>query len=198
MIWDAFTDVLEFKLKVGEFISDLSSETFEYFPSLKMVSAGALINKSTFCEWLTLVSTDFDVRFKDFEKIRILIDFGRDPAKITTSEIVEIGQILGIDPILLKGQFIKFKAAFLSSRDCHKKFIIDQPLLCVAYAKVLSILPSSYSCESIFSSLNFIVNEFRSVLTQSHIKDLLLIACSEIDIDLKKFVSKLKNCQFSH
>ena len=170
-----------------------------FFYNLKKISNRDVQNTETFCEWLSLVSQDLKMRFIDFEKVRVLIDFGTDPRKISSDEISEIGQLLGIDLFKLKSEFIEFKSKSLCSRyDDFLKIIVNYDVLKIAYAKVLSIFPSSYSCEAAFSRMNFILNEFRSSLTQTHLKNCLVIACSEIELDFEKFVKTIKNCQFSH
>ena len=48
---------------------------------------------------------------------------------------------------------------------------------------LLSISPTSVICEREFSTMNYIKNEFRSVLTHEHLKSCMSIACYDYTID---------------
>ena len=66
-----------------------------------------------------------------------------------------------------------------------------------AAIKVLSMFGSTYVCESVFSTLNHEKSRYRSVLTDIHVKELLEMARTECELDLKRIV-KEKECQNSH
>ena len=66
-----------------------------------------------------------------------------------------------------------------------------------AALKVLSIFGSTYVCESVFSILNHVKSRQRSVLTDTHVKELLRVATMEYKPDLKE-IDKEKECQNSH
>ena len=63
--------------------------------------------------------------------------------------------------------------------------------------KFPGVLADLYLCESAFSKMNFILNEYRTNLTQLHLEDTLMAACSSIALDFDKIVAKL-DCQISH
>ena len=65
-----------------------------------------------------------------------------------------------------------------------------------AALKVLSMFGSTYVCESVFSTLNHVKSRDRSVLTDTHVKELLQVATMEYKSDLK--IDKEKECQNSH
>ena len=55
-----------------------------------------------------------------------------------------------------------------------------------AALKILKIFGSTYVCESVFSTLNYVKSKHRSVLTDTHVKELLRGATTEYKPDLKK------------
>ena len=70
-------------------------------------------------------------------------------------------------------------------------------LLTLIYAKITSIFPDSYLCESAFSALNFILNEYRTSLTLENTQNCLKIAINVDEIDFMELVGRM-NCQVSH
>ena len=66
-----------------------------------------------------------------------------------------------------------------------------------AALKLLSMFGSTYVCESVFSTLNYVKSRHRSVLNDTLVKELLRVATTEYKPDLKKMV-KEKECQNSH
>ena len=52
-------------------------------------------------------------------------------------------------------------------------------------------------CESVFSTLKHVKSKHRSVLTDTHVKELFRVATTEHKPDLKKIVQN-KECQKSH
>ncbi len=66
-----------------------------------------------------------------------------------------------------------------------------------AALKLLSMFGSTYICESLFSTLKQVKSKHRSVLTDTHVKELLRVATTEYKPVLKKIV-ETKDCQGSH
>ena len=66
-----------------------------------------------------------------------------------------------------------------------------------AALKILSMFGSTYVCESVFSTLKHVKSKHRSVLTDTHVKELLRVATTEYKPDLKRIVQG-KECQKSH
>lgn len=203
MVWDAFEYITEFALKIDLFIHDIKDKKYCYFPNLNFHSEKHEL-KSTceFIEWLKLLKTDFESRFHDFKSIQKLILFGKSLDKLDIKDIEQIGELLGIDVEKLKTQFITLKSRIMTNlqfdhsdfkSSCH-----DLPLIADILAKVISIFPSSYACESAFSKMNAILTEYRSRLTNDHLRDCLIIACSLKKPNIEEFVKNLKNCQLSH
>ncbi|XP_034397245.1 general transcription factor II-I repeat domain-containing protein 2A-like [Cyclopterus lumpus] len=66
-----------------------------------------------------------------------------------------------------------------------------------AALKILSMFGSTYVCESVFSTLKHVKSKHRSVLSDTHLKELLRVATTEYKPDLKRIVQD-KECQKSH
>ena len=66
-----------------------------------------------------------------------------------------------------------------------------------AALKILSMFGSTYVRESVFSTLKHVKSKHRSVLTDTHVKELLRVATAEYKPDLKK-IAQYKECQKSH
>lgn len=66
-----------------------------------------------------------------------------------------------------------------------------------AALKILSTFGSTYVCESVFSTLKHVKSKHRSVMTDTHSKELLRVATTEYNPDLKRIVQD-KECQKSH
>jgi hypothetical protein len=56
---------------------------------------------------------------------------------------------------------------------------------------------STYICEQTFSTMNFIKNKYRAVLTDEHLKNLILLESSQIDPNIEK-LTQMKQIQKPH
>ena len=63
--------------------------------------------------------------------------------------------------------------------------------------KVISMFGSTYVWESVLSTLNHVKSRNRSVLTDTHVKELLRVTTTKYKPDLRMIV-KEKQCQNSH
>ena len=66
-----------------------------------------------------------------------------------------------------------------------------------AAIKILAMFEWTYVCEPVFSTLKLVKSKHRSVLTDTHVKELLRLATTEYKLDLKSIVQS-KECQRSH
>lgn len=145
----------------------------------------------TFIDWLESLSGDFDKRFADFQEIKPLIIFGNDPSKVEPKDATELAQITGISETELQMDIVKYNSELsLAKGDNDLNILKRFKFLAKAYSIAISIFPNSYNCESSFSKLNFILNEYRSSLTNDNASDCLLTACSDLELDFKKIIKK--------
>ena len=117
---------------------------------------------------------------------------------MTLDKIETICNLLNLPSASVIGEFIQFKSKMVlqsssKSIELLKKF----DYLRLLYAKILSIFPDSYLCESAFSALNFIVNEYRASLTDQNASNCLKIALNDSLFDFYDIIDTM-NCQISH
>ncbi|XP_025411815.1 uncharacterized protein LOC112684477 [Sipha flava] len=63
---------------------------------------------------------------------------------------------------------------------------------------LLTMFTSTFLCETSYSKMKYAKNVYRNRLTDSHLDDLLRIACSKYKPDLSKIVKELSQYQNSH
>ena len=102
---------------------------------------------------------------------------------------------------MLRNQ-IAFKLLFWSYRSGHgnrrRWGYFFQSVTCKdlkrLYGKCMALNPSSYNCESSFSTMTFILNKNRRSLTQFNLTNALFLALTKIQINLEMIV-KSSQCQ---
>jgi len=62
----------------------------------------------------------------------------------------------------------------------------------------LTMFTSTFLCETSYSKMKYAKNVYRNRLTDSHLDDLLRVACSNYKPDLSKIVKELSQYQNSH
>ena len=188
----------EFKINLQITIDEFKQGNFTSFKNL---SSFINSNKSNISEkytnWLIDLNKDFDLRFNDFRSLNVLFRFGKSPENASLKDFEEICNIFRLDFEKVKGEFAKYKAALMLSEDPDRKILCTYEMLSLCYSKVLSMFADSYECESCFSKMNYVLNEYRSNLAQNHVEDCLMTACSEVDLDFDSIVTKI-DCQISH
>ncbi|CAI6365478.1 unnamed protein product [Macrosiphum euphorbiae] len=63
---------------------------------------------------------------------------------------------------------------------------------------LMTMFTSTYLCETSYSKMKYAKNVYRNRLTDSHLDDLLRVACSNYKPDMSKIVKKLSQFQNSH
>ncbi|XP_025421055.1 uncharacterized protein LOC112691116 [Sipha flava] len=63
---------------------------------------------------------------------------------------------------------------------------------------LLTMFTSTFLCETSYSKMKYAKNVYRNRLTDSHLDDLLRVACSKYKPDLSKIVKELSQYQNSH
>ena len=171
---------------------------------LKASGQAATLNKQR-ARYATLFETlkeSFVSRFRDLQMKRPQIMFLADPYRFETDclkallvsddassvlEMIDLCEEDKLKPAFREGTTELWKSVPM------KKY----PNIKWAALKVLSMCGSTYICESVLSTLNHMKSRHRSVLTDTHVKELLRVATTEYKPDLKKILKK-KECQNSH
>ena len=151
----------------------------------------------TFIEWLDCLAEDFEKRFQDFKAINSLIKFGDAPSKVLPNDAPELAQFIDVKALDLQFEIINYNSELeLAGDDSDLAILKNFKKLKDLFALAKSIFPNSYSCESSFSSLNYILNEYRSSLTNENMRDCLMTACSCLSLDFKKIVKRFDRKAF--
>ncbi|QQP38013.1 SCAN domain-containing protein 3, partial [Caligus rogercresseyi] len=102
-------------------------------------------------------------------------------------EIIELHEDDRLKSLVKDGPVVFWRAVPTEKYPCVK----------TAALKLLSMFSSTYVCESLFSTLKHVKIKHRSILTDTHVKELLRVATTEYKPDLQR-ITKNKRCQKSH
>ncbi|KAL1276348.1 hypothetical protein QQF64_035971 [Cirrhinus molitorella] len=71
------------------------------------------------------------------------------------------------------------------------------PLLQKMALQILTMFPSTYCCESAFSTMNMVKNAYRSTYTNEHLHQCLRLALTPFKPKFKQLVAQ-RRCHLSH
>ena len=207
MLPDLVQSVFAFVNKLKLFKTHIQKGDLTHFPTLLKASGqvtSAALNKQT-ARYATLVENlheSFVTRFRDLQLKRPQITFLVDPFNAETDclkaplvtdeaaaelEMIDLCEEDQLKPALREGTIEFWKSVPMEKYPNVKR----------AALKILSMFGSTYVCESVFSTLKHVKSKHRSVLTDTHVKELLRVATTEYKPDLKRIVQG-KECQKSH
>ena len=128
-----------------------------------------------------------------------MLEFGKNPFNTDRSKLAEICKFFNFDNTVAQKEhaFVMSKIILIENLEEKLEILKETELLKKIYSNILSMFASSYNCESAFSSLNFILNCYRSVLTQQNTENCLILATSSIEIEISDLISAVQ-CQQSH
>lgn len=142
------------------------------------------------------------MRFEDLDQKRPQITFLIDPFNADTDclktplvtdeaaselEMIELREDDRLKSLLKEGHVTFRRAVPTEKYPCVKR----------AALKLLSMFSTTYVCEKLFSTLKHVKSKHRSILTDTHVKELLRLATTEYKPDLQK-ITENKRCQKSH
>ena len=207
MLSDLVQSVLAFINKLKVFKAHFEKGQLTHFPNL--LKASGQVTSTTLnnqrARYATLVEhlhKSFMTRFHDLQLKRPQITFLVDPfdteqdclkAPLVTDEaaaeleMIDLYEEVQLKPVLREGTIGFWRMVPLEKYPNVKR----------AALKILSMFGSTYVCESVFSTLKHVKSKHRSVLTDTHVKELLRVATTEYKLNLKKIVQD-KECQKSH
>lgn len=220
-VLDLYESWKSFKLKIDLFISDITTNTYKYFPNLKTyissVDDGALIDE--ILKYMTNLKEEFIERGQDFDKHGPMFAFLIKPDLMDfSSSCFDISLFSWMDINDFDLQYIEFKSSelwntkFVELRrvlegDCqnHSNEILScwmslpEKFIClkkVAFA-MLTAFGSSYICEQLFSHMRVILNPYRSRLTTDNSEACVTLKITRHEPDIRK-LSKELQAQGSH
>ncbi|KAJ8333451.1 hypothetical protein SKAU_G00118300 [Synaphobranchus kaupii] len=203
---DLVQSVFAFVNKLKLFKIQLQRGELTHFPSVLNASGHAadILKRSTtrYATLLENLEDGFVARFHDLQLRRPQIAFLIDPftaeadclkAPLVTDEatsqleMIELSEDDRLKSVLREGTIEFWKNVPMEKYPNVKR----------AALRLLSMFGSTYVCESVFSTLNLVKSKHRSVLTDTHVKELLRVATTDYKPDLRKIVEG-KICQKSH
>lgn len=193
--------IFSFQVKLQLFQKDISEKTLNHFPRLKKVTVDCDLKaldmyKTKLCS----LFDDFQIRFADLKSLKPSFAFLLNPFGI---DVIKNGFPL-LKCILFettKGelQLIELQAdeglkMLHVSANSINEFWKNVPsekygLLKIAACRLLSIFGSTYNVESLYSTMKYVKSQYRSVLTNEHLNELLRCAITNYEPNYKKLVS---------
>lgn len=205
--------VFAFEDKLKMYIEEINNKKLHNFPALEKAQQDGIDvspeNYATISSYLVSLSNEFQDRFKDLRKIKKCLLLVENPWHLEVATTTELA-VLGFDSAKLSDELIDFKndtnleAIFKEKREANQyvefwRLVPDnyETLKNCAHL-LLTLFASTYLCESSYSRMKYAKNVYRSRLTDSHLDDVLRVACSNYVSDLSKIVKSLPQCQKSH
>lgn len=206
MLPDLVQCVFAFINKLKLFKAHIQKGDLTHFPTLlkasEQVTVAALKKRDRYATLVENLHESFVTRFCDLQLKRPQITFLVDPFNaetnclktplVTDEAAAELEMIDLCEEDQLKAVFREGTIEFWKSVPMEK-----YPNVKRAALKILSMFGSTYVCESVFSTLKHVKSKHRSVLTDTHVKELLRVATTEYKPDLRRIVQD-KECQKSH
>ena len=208
MLPDLVQRVFAFVNKLKLFKTHIQRGDLAHFPAL-LKSNGqdtcCAVLKEQKARYATLVENlheSFVTRFCDLQLKRPQITFLVDPFNAETDclkaplvtdeaaaelEMIDLCEEDQLKPALREGTIEFWKSVPLEKYPNVKR----------AALKIMSMFGSTYVCESVSPTLKHVKSKHRSVLTDTHVRELLRVATTEYKPDLKRIVQG-KECQKSH
>ena len=200
---DLVQSVSAFFNKLKLFKAHIQRGDLTRFPTLLKASGHvtiAILNKqkAIYATLLETLKESFVSRFRDLLLKRPLITFLVDSFNskmdclkaslvsdeaATELEMIDLCEEDKLKPALREGTIALWKSVPIKKYPNVKRGAL----------KILSMFGSTYICESVFSTLKHVKSKHRSLLTDTHMKELLRVAATEYKPDLKK-IAQYKEC----
>ncbi|XP_067118586.1 general transcription factor II-I repeat domain-containing protein 2-like [Centruroides vittatus] len=187
---DMISCIDAYKTKFILLIEDLQQNNLNHFPNMvdniqKHKNINYKIDK--YITEIQKVIEDFEIRFQDFENIKEIVEFISFPFKkdLSVKRISQkISDIFHMEQKALENEIIILQTdLILQARKFEEnfwKYIKREkyPSITKCSKYIYSCFGSTYLCESAFSYLKLTKTKQRSVLTDSHTEDSLLLSLS--------------------
>ncbi|XP_075768584.1 general transcription factor II-I repeat domain-containing protein 2A-like [Pelodiscus sinensis] len=174
--------VKSFKAKLILWMSHMKTKSLVHFPSMKKMVCDSDFNPSPFVIHFQTLLQQFEKRFQQFTIIEPVVAFLVNPftSQIEVTEMAtSIASLVQVRTEEVELEILDLQNDIvLKSCATDENFwnLIDQKkfpaLKNVAY-KIKSYFGSTYLCEVLFSTMNFIKSKYRSRLTDVHLDDCL-------------------------
>lgn len=207
IIVDMVEKLESFIKKMEFFETDLKTNRLLHFPTLKAQTSGKVT--AVMVDFVKQLQENFTSRFDDYALPKEIIAFVRDPIHVyLTPEFssVAIATIPTLNQAAFEMELIDFQTSSqvisaLQSAPSVCEFWLtcsqDFGEIKKLAFYVLTMFPSTYTCESAFSSMNAIKTYERNRLTHHNLEHSLRIKVTSLTPDFKK-IAKEGKFQYSH
>lgn len=197
MIPDLSQTILSFQSELQLFKNDVKNKTFEHFPRLKTKGENIQVKKlDEYQEKLEDLLKDFNTRFEDLRSFSPTLQFFLNPFGIDVinngfliSDIITTEKASAQLELLQLKEDLALKTHYNSnSIQEFWKLVPDlkYPSLKKAVHRINSIFGTTYTCESMFSTMKLIKTKHRSRLTNEHLTELLVTSLTNYKPNFKE------------
>ena len=201
-------NINSFKMKLKLFISQLEKQDLCQFPHLKEQSEFAVDNgnMTKYIEKIKLLQESFESRFRDFAKEENFMVAFVNPFSLNDQDILKMPSSIQMELIDLKtNSLLKTKYdEHHSVQNACNTINFWRSLPCEYFSELRTFAQnyicrfgSTYRCEQAFSSMKLIKSKTRSRLTDSNLKNCLLLSVTNLAPNIEK-LAKSKQTQKSH
>ena len=197
-----------FKMQIPSLISDLEEKRFNFFSNIKNHLQNyphTIWNPGKYVIEIHVVSHEFEAGFSDFKKIEGIVEYMSYPFKsdLNVSTISrQISEVFSLESGAVEMEILTMKAdVLLKARASENDFwkFVDKKYSnikkCAEY--IHSCFGSTYLSESAFSFMNAIKTKQRSVLTDCHLSNCLMLSLTgykpEYDMLVKDMVTQISH-----
>ncbi|XP_033833370.1 SCAN domain-containing protein 3-like [Periophthalmus magnuspinnatus] len=193
--------------KLNLFETDMTSKRLLHFPTLKK-HAPKEVTKGM-VDFVKHVLGEFISRFEDYSSPKEILAFVRDPFSVQANP--EFSLIVKETLPSLNEATFELQLTEFHTSSQMRSALQNAQSLCAFWLScpedygevkklafyVLTMFPSTYTCESTFSSMNAIKTHERNRLTNSNLENALRLKVTSLTPDIKKIVKEGK-FQYSH
>ncbi|KAG2466409.1 SCND3 protein, partial [Polypterus senegalus] len=205
-VCDLMLAVRAFQRKLEVFKCDLQQDLL-HFPRLLDQTAGKH-HHHNYAEFLDKLIKNFQTRFEDFPLgkqvllcienpflVKNIAEFSNEATKVfqwasaasLQTELIELQENLALQESHC--DLVTFWTKMVTAAGV--------PLLQKMALQILTMFPSTYCCESAFSTMNMVKNTYRHTLTNEHLHQCLRLALTPFMPKFKQLVAQ-RRCHLSH
>ena len=189
-------DVAAFKLKLQLFVGQLAQKRLDNFPRLKeRATSHSELNTDRYTAKVEVLLESFQAKFSQFDVERDNVQLFSNPFTFPECKISSLDTNIQLEVLdlkcnsALKGRFYELPDAPSATDMVSFWRLVPAsvfPHLHIFALQYVCRFGSTYRCEQTFSAMKLIKDRSRSCLTDPHLRDLLLLATSEIQPDIDK------------
>jgi len=210
LISDMMSAISAFVNKIDLWKRQLEEKNFQHFPSFTLLLDAEYLaeyNPAKHVELFHQLKSEFERRFENIFCMEPLFIFVKNP--FIDSDVSQLASLMETHCFVNKAdaelEIITLRSDIILKSTDNKSDEVFKLMDPVKYKNVLNcalivkaMFGSTYQCERAFSQLKVIKTKYRSMLTNEHVKNCLILGCTEdYQPDFKK-LSENVDSQVSH